>query len=715
MFPITIHEDFNNGRSRRILKNVSLGEIDMLWKLLRKIINRKTLLIGFIGVFLIGLTMAIVGTFRPDENLPIRVEIPTNSQYTAEMNSFFNRTDVSALEDAQNKLIEDYTVRGYIIFPKTAPPPDGYPVIIWMHGFGASAELQINLPRLFAKSGFVSVAISQAGHGGSSGYWDIGIQALLGVYSTADWLVNSSPYKDQIDANRIGVAGHSMGGIVTTRAGIFDNWTNPESGNPVGTGGMIRSYCAIYCWDDLYAMASNLIEEYLGIEDIWNNPMILRVLDSWRFLANGDPSVLEEEARLRSVTNFIDAQNIPNYCLITGQNDELTSPQAQCFIMGNATKNESGVAQVSWEDIYNQVITFSNHTWDYGDMAAGTARRLVLLPNLAHIQEGFDSRVAQNLLVWFNGTMICENITTNVPANWNVPFFTKMIGWFLMLLGMVGCMLPTFSYLSTSRLGINSPVPEARSKLYDQGKRRSFFYAFIPVLAISLSALLTLPSMTHFWIIDLITPMFLLIGVFMLPPVIVLAILEVRKHNFALEDIGLSKSIKNNLRAISIPVLAILVCVALFDLICWLLQVPFLLPRPIDSTIMLDFLLLFGVLLLQFFCLELVFRGLYQTKIERYDGRKLEKWKVIIKSGVYSGVCTGIGLGISILIKFGSLFVNIPLILIALFCGLILVFVLGGIVSAYIYQRTRNILSSTVFMALLVALFMAGKLFLTYA
>ncbi len=672
-------------------------------------------MIGFIGVFLIGLTMAIVGTFRPDENLPIRIELPTNSQYTAEMNSFFNRTEVTLLEDAQNKLIEDYTVRGYIIFPKAAPPPGGYPVIIWMHGFAASAELQINLPRLFAKSGFVAVAISQAGHGGSSGYWDIGIQALLGVYSTADWLVNSSPYKDQIDANRIGVAGHSMGGIVTTRAGIFDNWTNPESGNPVGTGGVIRSYCAIYCWDDLYAMASNLIEEYLGIEDILNNPTILQLLDSWRFLANGDPSVIEEELRLRSVSNFIDAQNIPNYCLITGQNDELTSPQAQCFIMGNATKNESGVAQVSWEDIYNQVISFSNHTWDFGDMTVGTARRLVLLPDLTHIQEGFDSRVAQNLLMWFNDTMNCEGVSTNVPANWNVPFFTKMIGWFLMLLGMVGCILPTFSYLSTSRLKINTPVPETTAKLYNHRKRRALIYAIIPIFAVSLSALVTLPSMTHFWMIDLITPMFLLGGLFLLLPVIMLAILEVKKQNYVLEDIGLTKSIKSNLKAIGIPVLSILVCVALFDLTCWFLQVPFLLPRPIDPTVALEFLLLFGVLLLQFFCLELVFRGLYQTKIERHDGRKLEKWKVVIKSGVFSGICTGIGLGISILIKFGGLLVNVPLVVVALFGGLILIFVLGGIISAYIYQRTRNILSSTIFMALLIALFMAGKLFLTYA
>ncbi|MHA1275914.1 MAG: alpha/beta hydrolase family protein [Candidatus Helarchaeota archaeon] len=685
----------------------------MIWALIGKIINRKTVLIVFICLFMIGFLLAILGTFRSDENLPVRIEIPTNSQFTTEINSFFNRTDATLLEDAQNKLIEDYTVRGYIIFPKTAPPPGGYPVIIWMHGFGASAELQINLPRLFAKNGFVAVAISQPGHGSSSGFWDMGIQALLGVYSTADWLVNSSPYQDQIDMNRIGVAGHSMGGIVTTRSGIFDNWTNPETGNPVGTGGLIRSYCAIYSWDDLYTMAANLIEEYLGIEDIWNNPTILRVLDSWRFLTNGDPSVIDEETRLRSVTNFINAQNIPNYCLITGQNDELTSPQAQCHIMANATKNASGIVQVSWGDIYNQVMSFSNHTWDYGDLTLGTARRLVLLPNLAHIQEGFDPRVAQNLLTWFNETMNCEGITTTVSANFNVPFFTKMIGWFMMLLGTTGCILPTISYLSTSKFKINHPP--LHPKLPEKRKNLLLIYAITPVLAISLSSLITLPSLTHFWIFDLILPLFLLNGLFLLPLVITLVIFEARRYNFKIEDIGLTKSITNNLKAIAIPVIAIFLCVTLFDLICWFLQVPFLLPRPLDTTTRFDFLILFSILLLQFFCFELLFRGLFQTKMDRDKVRKLVKWKIVIKSGLFSGICTGVGVGMSILIKFGALLSKKPLIIMILFGGLILIYFLGGIVSAYIYQRTHNILSSTIFMALLIALFMAGKLLLTYA
>ncbi|MHA1146151.1 MAG: CocE/NonD family hydrolase, partial [Candidatus Helarchaeota archaeon] len=162
-------------------------------------INRKFLFIVFCITFVVGTLFLVLGTFSIDENLPIPIQFPTSSRYTIELNSFFNRTVVTAREDAQNKLLEDYWVRGYVILPRTPKPSAGYPVIIWMHGFGACAELQINYARQFAKSGFIAIAISQPGHGWSSGLWDMGIQAIAGVYSTVDWLVNSSPYKSIID------------------------------------------------------------------------------------------------------------------------------------------------------------------------------------------------------------------------------------------------------------------------------------------------------------------------------------------------------------------------------------------------------------------------------------------------------------------------------------------------------------------------------------
>ncbi|HUX99842.1 MAG TPA: alpha/beta fold hydrolase [Candidatus Deferrimicrobium sp.] len=687
----------------------------MILKITKGIINRKTLIFVFIFLFIAGLILAVIGTVSPDENTPIRIEFNTYSQYTNELNSFFNRTDTTALEDAQNKLIEDYCVRGYVILPKSPEPIDGYPVIIWMHGFSANAELQINYPRLFAKCGFLSIAISQPGHGCSGGFWDMGIQALLGVYSTVEWLVNNSNYKDIIDKTRIGVSGHSMGGIVTTRSGIFDNWTNPYTSNKVGTGGLIRSYGAVYCWDDLSTMASNLVSQVLHVDNVWNNPAILELLTQWRWLSNHDPLIIQEEIRIRSVSNFINGQNIPNYCLITGSSDELTTPEAQCYIMANATINASGIAEVPWDVIYNQVTVSSNHTWDYGDMELGNARRLVLVPDIGHLDEAFDHTVAQNLVWWFNQSMNCTDIDTNVPTNWNLPFMIKMGGWALMLIATLGCIFPIISYLSTSKIRTTTPLPSVAPKLKQNRGKSYLLYALIPIITIALSSFIRLQSITHFWIFDIIIPAFLVSGLFLLSAALILAFLELKQNKYELQDIGLSNSIKDNLKAILIPVLAILFCVAIFDIVCWSLQLSFLLPRPLDPIIYLDFFILLGILILLNFGSELLFRGLYQTKIENYSGRKVAKWKIVLKSGMFSGICMGIGFGIYLLITLGNLFINSPLIVVILFVGLILMFFLLGIASAFIYQRTRNILSSTIFNALILALFMAGKLLLTYA
>ncbi|MHA1315584.1 MAG: alpha/beta hydrolase family protein [Candidatus Helarchaeota archaeon] len=687
----------------------------MILGILKRVINRKFLFIVFCITFVVGTLFLVLGTFSIDENLPIPIQFPTSSRYTIELNSFFNRTVVTAREDAQNKLLEDYWVRGYVILPRTPKPSAGYPVIIWMHGFGACAELQINYARQFAKSGFIAIAISQPGHGWSSGLWDMGIQAIAGVYSTVDWLVNSSPYKSIIDTTRIGVSGHSMGGIVTTRSGIFDNWTNPNTGRKIGTGGLIRSYCAIYCWDDLSTMAGGLMSDLLGVSDVWNHPVILNLLNYWRWLSNYDSSILEEEVRIRSVSNYINNSNIPNFCLVTGSLDELTTIEAQSYLMANSTINSSGTPEVSWQSIYDTVIHAPNHAWNYGTISNGSARRFVLVPGIEHLMEAFSYTCLQTTVTWFDESMECVGIDSNVSILANVPFLIKMIGWALILLGAIGCILPLFSYLSTSRLG---PKPILPSKVMNQGfvqKKKILLYIAVPAVSISLSGLIQLPSLTHFWIVDLLIPRFFISGIVLLPFSIILCYIEVKRYGFKSQDIGINGTISNNLKSLLIPVLAILACVFVFDLVGWLFQVPILLPRPFDSMAWIDFIFLFGVFFLLNFGIELIFRGLFQSKIEKTNARKLKQWKTVLISGALSGVSIGIGFGFNLLFMIGGLFLSAPHLMIAIFGGLIFLFFLTGIASAYIYQRTRNILSTTIFNALLMTLFIAGKLFMPYA
>ncbi|MFW9997959.1 MAG: alpha/beta hydrolase family protein [Candidatus Odinarchaeota archaeon] len=665
-------------------------------------------------IFCIGLTLMAVGAFSPNENVPIRVSFNTFTQYTDELNSFFNRTAATPLEDATNKLIEDYRVAGYVILPQKEKPPDGYPVIIWMHGFGVSSDMQMNYPRQFARAGFFTVAIDQPGHGWSGGYWDMGIQTLLGVYSTIEWLVNESDYRNVIDTSRIGVSGHSMGGIATARTGIFDSWINPSSGKKVGTG-IIRSSCSVFSWDDLKTMVENLVERYTGIENVWEQPAIINLLESWRWLTNHDPSILEKELAIRSVSNYINFTNIKNFCLIIGGNDELVTVESQSFIMANATTNTTGIPMVPWEVINDTVHITANHTWSFGSQSDGTARRLVMVPGKGHIGEAISWDVVQNITYWFAEAMDCDSVDPDVPRNFQVPFLVKRSGWILTLFGSACATLPSLSYIATSRIGLNTVQGERAAFLEDKEKKRYFtMYVAVTVILISLSGVFKLKSVTHFWPFDLVIPGVFLNAVFLFFSALILAVIEKKQHGYQLADLGLGNSYKDNLKAAVIPVLAIGPWLMLFNVLAWFFQVPLLLPRPFELKIYLDFLILLGILLLFNFSVEFLFRGLYQTKIQKATDRP--RLVITVKSGFMSGTCLGTGFSTVALIKFSGLLLELPIIFIPVLYGIcIAFFVFLGMLSAIIYSKIGNIIGSTVFMSLFMTLIVAGKLLLAYA
>ncbi|MFX0061829.1 MAG: alpha/beta hydrolase family protein [Candidatus Hermodarchaeota archaeon] len=685
----------------------------MFYKIPR--IYQKAMIIS-VFLFFLGVTLMICGTFNTDENLPIRISFNTYPQYTNELNSFFNRTEVTALEDAQNKLIEDYRVAGYVILPKTEKPPEGYPVLIWIHGFAVSADMQMNFPRQFAKSGFLSIVLDQPGHGWSGGYWDMGIQTMLGIYSTVEWLVNDSNYKDMIDVSRMGVSGHSMGGIATTRAGIFDNWINPKTGRKIGTG-LISSWCAVFCWDNPETMIKRLVENYyFGKEQIWSHPTIIDMMKYWRWFSNYDPSTFEEEMRIRSVSNFINASNINNYCLIIGSEDEFVSVESQCHIMANATINSTGIPQVPWNAINDTIHTSANHTWNFGNITNDNARRLVLVPGTGHIGEAISREVLQNITYWFNESMNCIGISPQVPEDFQVLFIIKNLGWILAFVGSFCAIIPSITYISTSRSELDSNSLKTVPKLQEKEKKSYLgIYATATVFLMAISGLFRLNSITHFWMYDILIPKFLLSALFLLIPTIIMVFFEKKRQNYQCLALGLNISFKNILMEIFIPIIAISFWIMLFNTTAWIFQVPLLLPRPFEIGIYLDFITLLGILLLFNFNVELLFRGLYQTKIQ--EANNATSVLIIIgKSSLMSGVCLGIGFGTNILITYFGLFMNMPIIFtIGLYGVFIVIFVLLGVIAAEVYRKTGSIISSSIFNALIMALFIAGKLWLSYA
>ncbi len=695
-------------------------------KVLKSFLNRKSWLLTTIVFFLTGMVFIIAGTFVPDETTPRKIEFFTNSRYTLEMNDFFNRSITNPNEDAQNKLLEDYWVRGYAILPKQPVPSSGYPAVIWMHGFGVNAESQLNFPRHLAKNGFFVLAINHPGHGDSSGLWDMCIQELVGIYSAVDWLIDTSEFKTIIDPDRVGVAGHSLGGIDTTRAGIFDSWMNERTGNMVGTGGRIRASCAVYCWDNLTSMAEILVQAQLGVPDIWNDPVVTNMLQQWRWFSNHDPSTIFEETQLRSVSNFINATNIKNYCLITGSRDQFTSVQAQCHILANATIGGTGAPQVPWNEVYDAVQAAPHHTWDFGDVANGTARKLVILQGQDHLEEAFSSQAVNNMTAWFSQAM-ATNITLVLaePVIWCIPHFFVMGGCFVIATGVIIGTMPLFSHLCLSRLnprGSCRAPATARTiprEVKDDGKSR-WIQGCVVAGVSGIAGFIQLPSITHYWIFDLVIPRFLSIALFMIPCVLVLVTWKAKLRNARprWDWIGFHGSFLENGKAALLPWVSIMPWVLIACVIAWSLHVPFLMPRPLEFSVMIDFFTLLGIMFSFNLLNEMIFRGTADVpsmndKMEA-NGRRAN-WIAALRSAMFSGVFIGSGFALNIIIGFGGVFVYrislIPLIC-AASIGINFMF---GILGAYMKRLTGNIIPASLFLAILATIIMGGKLVWPYA
>lgn len=678
-------------------------------------VNRKFLLVIALILMGAGYFFTFLCVYSPGENVPIRICIDTYPRYTQELNNYFNLTEATPFEDAQNKLLEDFKFAGYVILPVTDMPIDGYPVIIWIHGFAFSADYQINYPQQFAQSGFIAIALDQPGHGNSGGLWDLGLSTILEVYSTIEWLVNYSDYKDIINKDQIGISGHSMGGVAVTLSGIFDNQTNPNTGNRIGTG-LIRSTCAVFSWDRFDIFAEQIVNRYFGLENVFDNPTVLNLLSHWRFLTNYDPSVLNQESSIRSPSLFINATNINNFCLIIGSLDEFAYVPQVCNLLANSTIDGSGIPLVSASEIYSIISNNNNNTWDFSGIEENKMRRMVLVPGIGHFMEGFDIRVCQNITYWFNDTMGCISVNPDCPWDFQLGGLGELLGWLLLLIGSLMALFPSVAYLSSKRWYSKS-IPQISAFPIENSERnaKKLFYIFIGIALILniLSGFLQLNAMTHFWIFDLVIPHFLTLGLSFLIPSILFIFACKKKMIIRLRDVGLG-DLDHNVKSILIPILSICLWIGIFDISGWFFQFAFLLPRPFESYVYQDVLLLLGILFMLNFGIELFFRGFYQKHFleKKYFGKS--DWKLYLKSGLISGFPVGLSMSIQFIIQFGPLLILAPILCPLLTAAFIILFTLIGVITSYIFKKTGNILSGTLFLSLIMVLFMSGRLVMCY-
>ena len=101
--------------------------------------------------------------------------------------------------------------------PSTAPPPNGYPLVVFIHGLGGNKEDIALISTLLTGRGYASLLYDVRGQGSSEG-----VSFIMGARETQD-LREILAFMDTVpnlDRNTRGVAGGSQGGVHAWLAAI---------------------------------------------------------------------------------------------------------------------------------------------------------------------------------------------------------------------------------------------------------------------------------------------------------------------------------------------------------------------------------------------------------------------------------------------------------------------------------------------------------------
>lgn len=113
------------------------------------------------------------------------------------------------------------------------PGPDGFPVVVFLHGYGQLGNDYAAIGDSLAEEGYVAVMLNTAMHS----YLDLELDAR-GMFTALD-IQNStigSPFVGRLNMEEVGLLGHSMGGTVISY--VLHHDLSSNSGNPGYTCGL---------------------------------------------------------------------------------------------------------------------------------------------------------------------------------------------------------------------------------------------------------------------------------------------------------------------------------------------------------------------------------------------------------------------------------------------------------------------------------------------
>ncbi len=141
-------------------------------------------------------------------------------------------------------------IYGLLTIPQGAKPKNGWPVIIFNHGFIPPAtyrttERYVAYVDAFARDGYIVFKSDYRGNGSSEGKPEGAYYSSAYTVDVLNALATIKKYKD-VDVAHIGMWGHSMGGNITLRSLVVDT---KDIKAAVIWGGVVGSYQdLLYNW-----------------------------------------------------------------------------------------------------------------------------------------------------------------------------------------------------------------------------------------------------------------------------------------------------------------------------------------------------------------------------------------------------------------------------------------------------------------------------------
>lgn len=205
----------------------------------------------------------------------VQTLIDNNRNGTPDINEQEEGTDLVAagLIDADGNpvtvtsqsAVKGKVVSGILFKPKSATAENPAPAVVFTHGYLNNREMQLQNAIELARRGFVVLAVDREGHGNyeNSGNQNA-MMATNGLYDSAKYLYNL----DYVDKSRIGISGHSMGGMTTASVLNSDNSAIKVSGGKYSNGGLgIVAAGLIQSWSTFMGAGANVDVGFLKSKD----------------------------------------------------------------------------------------------------------------------------------------------------------------------------------------------------------------------------------------------------------------------------------------------------------------------------------------------------------------------------------------------------------------------------------------------------------------